>query len=61
MRATDPDPPPWQPLGERVIKPKPAAPHGTWTPLEHNPHVGTGPDGRLSTNLPLPPTRKDTP
>jgi hypothetical protein len=54
MRTTDPDPRPFQPLGQRVT---PAAPR-TVDPRQIAPGILQDADGRLSTNLPLP---KDKP
>jgi hypothetical protein len=53
VRTTDPDPPPFQPLGERVVK-RPEPKRQEWKPLPDNPHIVERPDGKLSTNLPLP-------
>lgn len=51
MRDTEPPPPPWRPLGERVPREAPAPPP---KPREVAPGIIKGEDGRLSTNLPLP-------
>ena len=50
MRTTDPDPQPFQPLGQKVTPPAPPAS----APKQIAPGILEGPDGRLSTNLPLP-------
>lgn len=50
MRSTDPDPKPFRPLGDRVEKPKGAAP----APVPIAPGVVRDPDGKYRTNLPLP-------
>lgn len=51
-RTTDDlqDKEPWRPLGEKVTPPAPPAPE----PKQIAPGVLQGPDGRLSTNLPIP-------
>lgn len=54
MRTTDPDPRPFQPLGQRITPSSPPAAK----PAQIAPGILRGPDGRLSTNLPLP---KDKP
>lgn len=54
MRSIDPDPEPWRPLGHPIAKPSEAAPAPAPTPLPGAPHIERGPDGKLSTNLPLP-------
>jgi hypothetical protein len=53
VRTTDPDPAPWQPLGERVQKTTPASPAPAQAPGAA-PGILRGPDGKLRTNLPLP-------
>lgn len=53
MRTTDPDPQPFQPLGEKVEK-KPAPKREEWKPLPHNPGVYERADGKLSTGPVLP-------
>lgn len=50
MRTTDPDPHPFQPLGQKVTPPAPPPP----APKRIAPGVVKGTDGRLSTDLPLP-------
>jgi hypothetical protein len=52
MRTNDPDPQPFQPLGEKVVKPEPLTPE--WKPLSHNASIEQGRDGKLRTNQPLP-------
>lgn len=53
MRTTDPEPQPFQPLGETVVK-KPEPKRQEWKPLPHNPGVYERPDGKLSTGPELP-------
>jgi hypothetical protein len=48
----DPDPAPYQPLGERVQRPQPSQPE--WQPLSHAPCIEVNRQGQLRTNLPLP-------
>ena len=50
MRTTDPEPEPFQPLGQKVTPPAHPAPK----PRQIAPGIEQGPDGRLRTNLPLP-------
>lgn len=54
MKTTDPDPKPFQPLGQKVTPPAPAVPD----PKQIAPGVLQRSDGRMYTNLPLP---KDKP
>ena len=51
MRTTDPEPRPFQPLGQRVT-PQTVAPEPA--PKQVAPGIVQGSDGRLYTNLPLP-------
>jgi len=50
--AGEPDPAPWKPLGERVVRRPPAAPE--WQPLAEAPCIEVNRQGQLRTNLPLP-------
>ncbi len=55
MRNTDPDPPPWKPLGEKVAKPAPAPASPVWKQVPGAAKgIEEGADGKLRTNLPLP-------
>lgn len=54
MRSIDQEPEPFKPLGHPIEKPAKAVPAPTTTPLPGAPHIQRGPDGKLSTNLPLP-------
>lgn len=51
MRNTDPDPRPFQPLGEKVKPPAPAS-EPTWRPKPNAPRIEIGPDDRMRTNIP---------
>ena len=46
------EPAPWQPLGERVVRPSPPTPE--WKPLTGAPCIEVNRQGQLRTNLPLP-------
>lgn len=48
MRTTDPDPRPFQPLGEKVPRPAPAAPKPVPVPGAAS-GIVKGPDGRMQT------------
>lgn len=48
MRSTDPEPAPFQPLGDKVKKPEPPPPG--WKQLR--PGIWEGPDGKLATEPP---------
>ena len=50
--AGEQEPAPWQPLGERVMRPQPVQPE--WKPLAHAPCIEVNRQGQLRTNLPLP-------
>ena len=50
--AGEQPPAPWQPLGERVMRPQPLQPE--WKPLAHAPCIEVNRQGQLRTNLPLP-------
>jgi hypothetical protein len=50
--AGEPDPAPFQPLGDRVQTPQPGRPE--WQPLPHAPCIEVNRQGQLRTNLPLP-------
>ena len=50
--AGEPEPPPWKPLGDRVVRPPPSPP--VWQPLHHAPCIEVNRQGQLRTNLPLP-------
>lgn len=52
-RTTDPDPQPFQPLGEKVAPKKPADPE--WVPVPDSPNVERNVvTGRVRTAIPLP-------
>lgn len=53
MRTNDPDPQPFQPLGQKVTPSPPPAPD----PKQIAPGVLQRTDGKLYTNLPLPKDR----
>ena len=50
--AGEPNPVPWQPLGERVQRRAPPTPE--WRPLPQAPGIEVNRQGQLRTNLPLP-------
>ena len=50
--AGEPEPAPWQPLGDRVVRQPPTLPE--WQPLPHAPSIEINRQGQLRTNLPLP-------
>ncbi len=50
--AGESEPRPWQPLGERVMRPTPQRPE--WQPLAQAPAIEVNRQGQLRTNLPLP-------
>jgi hypothetical protein len=58
MRNTDPDPEPFRPLGEKVVREQPKQ---EWWPLPHNPGVEVDARGRVRTKPPLPVTPKKAP
>ncbi len=53
MRTNEPDPEPWQPLGERV-KPAVSPPAPAWRDKPGSPGIEESRAGHLRTNLPLP-------
>lgn len=54
MRSIDPAPEPFQPLGHPIEKHSKMAPAPGPAPLPGSPGIERAPDGKLSTNLPLP-------
>lgn len=54
MRSIEPDPEPWRPLGHPIVKPSKTEPASATVPLPGSPGIERAPDGKLSTNLPLP-------
>jgi hypothetical protein len=47
LRTNEPDPAPFQPLGDKVPKPVAPAPSPAWK--EIRPGIWQGPDGKLAT------------